>query len=314
MKAVRVVDGAVALVDVEEPEPHHHGGSVAPVRAASICGTDLGLVTANMGGFTLGHEMVVAVDGVPYAVEPTIRCGECEQCRTGATQRCTGEHGNLGIFSDGGLAERVAVPQYALVPLPHGLAPRDACLVEPAAVAWHGVRRAAVEPGASVAVVGGGSIGLLVVAGLRSLGHQVDLEARHAHQQAAGGRLGAGAVTRSDHYDVVIDAAGSPSALERCAALARPGARMVLLGVYYDTVPLPGVPLLVKELTCVGAMAYGRNGETREVEEAAALLASDPAIAATLVTHRFALSEAPEAFRVAGDRAAGAIKVVLEAE
>lgn len=312
MRAVRVVDGAVALVDVEEPAGAHDGISVLPVRAASICGTDLDLVANAMGGFTLGHEMVVVVDGIPYGVEPTIRCGACEQCRTGSTQRCTGEHGNLGIFSDGGLAERVAVPGYALVPLPAGLAAEDACLVEPAAVAWHGVRRAALEPGASVAVVGGGSIGLLVVAGLRSLGHPVDLDARHAHQRAAGERLGAGPVTRSDHYDVVIDAAGSASALHRCAELARPGARVVLLGVYYDTVPMPGVPLLVKELTCVGAMAYGRAEGTREIEQAAALLASDPGIAATLVTHRFALTEAPEAFRVAADRAAGAIKVVLE--
>lgn len=311
MRAVRVVDGRAAVVDVEEPTVQHREMSVVPVHAASICGTDLGLVAGGMEGFTLGHEMVVVHDGIPYAVEPTIHCGACAQCRAGHTQRCTGDHGNLGIFSDGGLAEQVAVPEGALVPLPAGLHPDDACLVEPAAVAVHGVRRAAVEPGASVAVVGGGSIGLLVVAGLRALGHAVDLDARHPHQRSAGEQLGATPATRSDHYDVVIDAAGSASALDRCAALARPGGRVVLLGVYYGTVPMPGVPMLVKELTCVGAMAYGRSGGIREVQQAADLLASDPGIATTLITHRFPLSEASEAFRVAGERAAGALKVVI---
>jgi threonine dehydrogenase-like Zn-dependent dehydrogenase len=110
---------------------------------------------------------------------------------------------------------------------------------------------------------------------------------------------------------VVIEAAGSESGLVRCAELARPGGRVVVLGVFYGLVPVPGVTTLVKELTWVGAMAYGRHGGRRDVEDAAALLAAEPAIASTLITHRFGLDEAPEAFRVAGDRSGGAIKVAL---
>src|SRR5690606_11626223 len=114
----------------------------------------------------------------------------------------------------------VAVRSPQLVPLPAGLDVRDACLVEPAAVAWHGVDRAAVVPGERVVVVGGGSIGLLAVAAARRKGHQVDLDARHPHQIEAGERLGAG--RPSGVYDVVIEAAGSESGLARCAELARP--------------------------------------------------------------------------------------------
>jgi 2-desacetyl-2-hydroxyethyl bacteriochlorophyllide A dehydrogenase len=308
MRAVRNTDAGIAVVDVPEPSGE---GAVLEVRSSSICGTDLGFVAMGLQGFTLGHEFAGVVDGRAYAVEPTIFCGECEECRAGNTQRCTSpSQGNLGIFRDGGLTDRLVVPSYTLVPLPDTLDVRDACLVEPAAVAWHGARLAAIRPGERVVVVGGGSIGLLAVASVRRLGHDVDLEARHASQIEAGERLGAG--RPSGAYDVVIDAAGSESGLVRCAELARPGARVVLLGVYHGAMPFPGVPLLVKELTLQAAMAYGRHDGVRETEEVAAMLAAEPEIARTLITHRFPFSDAPEAFRVAGDRAAGAIKVVLE--
>jgi threonine dehydrogenase-like Zn-dependent dehydrogenase len=142
------------------------------------------------------------------------------------------------------------------------------------------------------------------------MGFAVDLEARHPHQVAAGERLGAG---RPDGlYDVVIDAAGSESGLARCAELARPEGRVVLLGVYHGLVPFPGVAGLVKELSIVNAMAYCRHDGVRETDEVAAMLAADPEIARTVITHRFPLEDVAEAFRVASDRAAGAIKVVLQ--
>jgi threonine dehydrogenase-like Zn-dependent dehydrogenase len=68
---------------------------------------------------------------------------------------------------------------------------------------------------------------------------------------------------------------------------------------------------LLKELTFINSMAYGCHHGVRETDEAAAMLADNPNIAQTVITHRFALEHAAEAFRVAGDRASGAIKVVL---
>jgi threonine dehydrogenase-like Zn-dependent dehydrogenase len=98
-------------------------------------------------------------------------------------------------------------------------------------VVVHGLRRARLRGGERVAVIGGGSIGLCSVIAARAAGARVDLVARHDAQRAAGARLGAG--EPSGTYDLVIDAAGTKSALEarcRCAARCAPAARRDLLG------------------------------------------------------------------------------------
>ena len=306
MRAVRNTEDGVRVVDVDDPS-----GPVVMVVVASssICGTDLDLIAAGLTGFTIGHEFAGLVDGVPYAVDPSISCGACDQCGAGHTQRCVGPHANLGIFVDGGLCDRVIVPSANLVPLSPELPLEDACLVEPAGVAWHGARRATIAPGERVVVVGGGSIGLLVVAAVRHLGHDVALVARHPHQVEAGERLGA--QRPAGDYDVVLEATGSESGLSTSAQLARPGGRVVILGVFAEAAPIPGALTLIKELSWIGAMAYGRRDGVRDLEEATALLASSPEIRTSLITHRFSLEESQEAFRVAAARFEGAIKVGL---
>jgi 2-desacetyl-2-hydroxyethyl bacteriochlorophyllide A dehydrogenase len=306
MRGVRWIDDRIEVTDAAEPSG---GGVVLDVVAASICGTDLHFLRHSGQGFVMGHEFAGTVDGVPYAVEPTVFCATCAQCRSGSTQRCTNDRINIGIGRDGGLADRVLVPDYGLIPLPVGLTLEDASLVEPTSVSWHGVRRAELQPGERVAVVGGGTIGLLAAAAALHLGHETAIDARYPHQQAAGERLGA---SRPGHeYDVVIDAAGTESALARCGELVRPGGRVVLLGVSTGTLAVPGVATLVKEITWVGAMGRCRHDGIRESDEAAALLAAHPEIAETLITHRFPLDDAAEAFRVADDKSSGALKVVL---
>jgi threonine dehydrogenase-like Zn-dependent dehydrogenase len=302
------------VVDPDVPEPTAGDAAdevVLDVAAVGICGTDLHFLRDTGARHVLGHEISGTVHGVGHAVEPTVFCGRCVECCSGSTQRCTEGRRNIGVSCDGGLADRVALPHYALVPLPDGLDVRDACLVEPASVAWHGIRRAGLEPGQPVAVVGGGAIGLLAAASAVHLGHDAVVEARHPHQRAAAERLGAGAVPAAGTYDVVVDAAGTPEALARCAALVRPGGRVVVLGVSTGLLPVPGVDTLVKEITWVGSMGRGRHDGVRESDEVAAMLAARPEVAATVITHHFALDDAVEAFRVAGDKTSGAIKVVL---
>ena len=308
MRAVRAVGGEPTVIEVDEPDGDW---ALLDVGAVGICGSDLTLLKWNLP-VTLGHEIAGTVGGRAYCVEPTVRCGDCDQCIRGQPQRCRGSaaHGIIGAAFDGGLADRVRVPQECLVPLPDGLAVSDASLVEPLAVSWHALQKVSAVPGERVLVVGGGSIGLLAVAAARALGLDVDLESRHDHQRAAGERLGAGAP--HGEYEVLVEAAGTDSALTSCVRQAAPGARIAMAGFAQGDRRIPGMGFLLNELTIVGCSCYDNASGGHEFTRAAAVLAADPDIAAAVITHRFPLSDAPEAFRVAADRASGAIKVVLE--
>ena len=91
---------------------------------------------------------------------------------------------------DGGMAELLRVPARALVPLPQGLDVGNACLVEPLAVASHGLRRAGLVAGLGVGIIGGGTIGLCAAAIATRWGGDVSVAARHAQQRAAAEALG----------------------------------------------------------------------------------------------------------------------------
>jgi threonine dehydrogenase-like Zn-dependent dehydrogenase len=313
MRAVRA-DGAggVAVVDVDVVAPAHATDPVrVRVRSCGICASDLHLASWNLP-VTLGHEFAgVLDDGTAVAVQPNAWCGECDRCLAGETQLC--RHGGdrlHGVSVDGGLADAVIVDRRCLVPLAVGVDPVVGALVEPLAVGTHAAGRVAVDPGDRVLVIGGGSIGLATVAALGARGVDVDLVARHPHQRASGELLGAGARV-ADEYGAVVDAAGTQSSLDDAIARVRPGGTVVVVATYWEPVQI-GAGLLTKEVRIVPSAMYGHEHGPSEFETAATLLAARPEVVDALVHHRFGLDDAPEAFRVAGDRAAGAIKVLLE--
>lgn len=309
MRAVRCHDGHPVVVDVDPPVGE---GVRVTVASAGICGSDLHLLDLGLP-LTFGHEVAGTLsDGTPVAVEPLAPCGVCPACTAGDHARCVlGPAIVLGVGLDGGMADEVLVPESALARLPGGVALADASLVEPLAVAVHGVRRGGVGGGRRVAVVGGGTIGQMALVAAQAAGAVVDLEARHDRQREASARLGAGEV--EGLYDVVVEAAGSASALARAVDLARPGGTVVLLGSYWDgDVTMPGLAVTMKEVTLVPSTMYGRVGPSRDIDVAATILGARPDLADAVITHRFPLDAAAEAFAVAADRAAGAIKVVLE--
>jgi 2-desacetyl-2-hydroxyethyl bacteriochlorophyllide A dehydrogenase len=310
MKAVRGVEGGVKVVDLDQPPGV---GELLQIKSASVCGSDLSYLTFGTRA-VLGHELAgVRADGTPVVVEAIYGCMECEQCLSGAYNLCpTHPERALGISADGGMSEQFRAPTARLVALPTGLDLRDASLVEPTAVSWHALRLADTKPGDTVAVVGAGALGLLAVAGARRMGAaDVAIEARHRHQMEAAEQLG-GRVGTEGRYDVVIEAAGSAASLARCTALVAPGGTIVVLGVHFRPIELDWMPLFHREARLIPSLGYCRHEGGREMEDAAAMLADDPGIARAVITHRFPLEDAVEAFRVAGDRAAGSIRVVLE--
>ncbi len=316
IRAVRYTTEGIQVVDLPAADPSM--GVRVNVRACGICGTDLHMLDWGPRPITFGHEIAGHLDdGTPVAVEPVRPCETCDQCRTGNYHRCrSGLATCIGTGIDGGMATSIRVPERSLVALPPGLGVGQASLVEPLAVALHGLRLAGVGRGTSVGVVGGGSVGLAAVAGARAMGAAVTLVARHPHQLDAGRALGA-AVTDDPAVvggvEVAVEAAGSASAMRQAADVAEPGAILLVLGVHLSDLPVPGITALMKELSVRSSIMYNRDGNgRRDVDDAATMLAADPAIAATMITHRVPLERAADAFRIAADRAAGAIKVVVE--
>jgi threonine dehydrogenase-like Zn-dependent dehydrogenase len=311
VRAVRNTERGIEVVEVPDPVAGDDD-VVVQVQSASICGSDLHLIEYGPIPFTLGHELAgVTDDGTAVAVDPSQPCGTCDQCTTGAAHLCrTGPQRARGISSEGGMSDAIAVRRTSLVPLPDGLTPATACLVEPIGVATHATRIAGLDGGERVAVVGAGGIGLAAVAAARGPAEEVGLVARHESQRAAGARLGA--VPTDGEYDVVFECAGTESALATAAELCKPSALIVFLSTHWTPVAIPGLPALMKELGFRWSYTYGAHEHGTDLGDAAALLASDSTIADTLITHRFPLDDAAEAFRVAGDRATGAIKVTME--
>jgi threonine dehydrogenase-like Zn-dependent dehydrogenase len=315
MRAVRVLEDSsgIEVVDVAEP-------ALAPtdvlvrVAAAGICGTDLHLMAAGMiAGLTPGHELAGhAPDGRPVAIEPVVTCGTCEYCLRGDSSICDDAlAGLIGVGTDGGMAESVAVPEHLIIELPPGLDVADASLVEPTAVSVRGLQLCDLRAGAHVAVVGGGSIGLCAVAVARSMGATVELHARHDHQRAAGERLGAD--EPSDRpCTLVVDAAGTTGSLAESVERCSPGGTVLALATYWDDTELPGLALSSKELRLQSSIIYGRTRGFRDMDLAAGIVASNGELARAIITDRFPLEGAPEAFARAAERSSGAIKVVIE--
>jgi threonine dehydrogenase-like Zn-dependent dehydrogenase len=306
MRAIRSTADGVHVVDADRPDG---GGVRVTVTHAGICGTDVALVASGRGLDVIpGHEIAgVLDDGTRVVIEPLDPCGSCPPCSAGAYNVCV-EDSWFGGTRDGGMAEELVVPERCLVPIPDELPLADACLAEPLAVALHGLRRANAQPGERVGIVGAGSIGLLAAAAALDLGCSVSVEARYESQREMAARLGATVAEPQEGLDLVVAAAGGSSGVEHAANLARPRGRVLVLTEPYDAF-MPASAAF-REVNAVTSLAYAGNGR-RDIEDAVGMLTRTPALA-DLITHRYPLEQAVEAFRVAADRSGGSIKVVLE--
>jgi threonine dehydrogenase-like Zn-dependent dehydrogenase len=292
-------------------DPDPRAGVRVSVVSSGICGSDLHLVSFGPLPVTLGHEFSGRLDdGTPVAVLPRLSCGTCVPCQTGNEQQCPSALATAyGISADGGMADEAWVDPSSAHVLPSSLPIENGCLVEPLAVALHGVHRAGVRSGMPVLVVGGGPVGLCTVAAARALGAEVDILARHPARSSAGEQLGAGTSVGQD-YETVLDAAGTQSSIDASVERVRPGGTVGILSTFWGPVAL-GMGFQIKEVSLVPSFMYGHHHSGDEFDQAAQLLVDVPALADALITHRFSLDDGAEAFRVAADRSTEAIKVVL---
>jgi 2-desacetyl-2-hydroxyethyl bacteriochlorophyllide A dehydrogenase len=305
MKAVRFAPPSVAVTEIGAPP--EAGGVLVAVRSVSICGSDLSYLRRGSTRIA-GHEIAgTTPDGTAVVVNAVAGCGRCPHCRQDRGNLCARAGLDiLGLTVDGGLAEFFRVPARRLIPLPPGLRVEDASIVEPGAVAWHACAAAPIGPGQRVAVVGGGAIGQLAVLAAAALGAgEIALEARHPYQQELAGRFGA--AVPEGQYDVVIEAAGSESALARAMELARPRGTVATVGVYPGGIAWPYREAFRKEIRTVPSMGYTAG----ELHAVAGMLAARPDAVDALITHRFGIGDAAGAFAVAARRAPGTVKVVV---
>jgi (R,R)-butanediol dehydrogenase / meso-butanediol dehydrogenase / diacetyl reductase len=305
--------GQVHPVDVPRPEAGD-GWVVVDVARSGLCGTDLHIVSGShpraVPGLVLGHELsgTLATDagtvegrlpaGTKVVVNPLLSCGHCATCLAGRPHTCANLK-LLGIDAPGGAAEQVAVPEGSLVPLPADADLDAAAFAEPLAVAVRAVRRSRLALGEDVVVVGAGPVGLAVALSARQAGAASVLvvETAPARREVAAGLgldVAEGAVD-SDSLEsaapVVFDCASHPAVAARLGALAVPGGRVVLVGIYPGLTPLDLQAVSFKELEVIGTRVYSRD----DLHTAARMITSGAFDPRPLLTSVVSIDDAPQA-------------------
>jgi L-iditol 2-dehydrogenase len=333
MRVVRlhaVADLRLADEPVPVPGP---GMSLVRVTAAGICGSDLHWwAEGGIGDAVLeqplvpGHEAAGIIAGGPrrgerVAIDPAVACGTCRPCRSGCQNLCTrirfAGHGT----QDGVMREYLAWPSDLLHPLPDALTDADGAMLEPLGVAIHAAGLGHLRLGGSAAVAGCGPIGLLLIQVLRAAGAAwVAAFDPLPHRRQAASRLGADLAAdpaqagiqadlrevTGDGVDAAFEMAGADGAVQLAMAAARPGGRVVLGGIPGDDQTRFQASVARRKGLTIAMVRRMNQTYPRAIGLAAARKVDLP----SLVSHRFPLARAPEAFGVAARRSG--LKVIIE--
>jgi L-iditol 2-dehydrogenase len=347
MMAARLHGPAELRMDrIPHPGPPGPDRVLVRVRATGVCGSDLhSFLDARIGDtrveapLILGHEfsgMVEAVGsgavdgehkplvvGARVAVDPAQPCGSCELCEKGHPNLCRRLH-FCGNYPDGGsLCEWMHMPSRCCFPVPDSLDDTEAALLEPLGVALHAVDLARIRVANSVAILGAGPIGLLILQVARLAGAEpVYITDTLAWRLEAARRYGGIPIDRSDTdaatavlkatdgrgVDVAIEAAWGDASVEEAAEMARLGGRLVLVGIPSDdrlgmkhsTGRRKGLTIMMSR-----RMKHAYPRAIRLAEKGMVDLRG-------IVTHRFPLRQAPEAFKMNTAYADRVVKVMIE--
>jgi L-iditol 2-dehydrogenase len=303
--AAGICGSDVELLDGRRPEPYvrypivpgHEWAGVVEERGADVAG--------------LAPEDVVVAEGIRW-------CGRCARCREGRTNLCEAEYAETGFTHAGAFADFVCVPARLVHRLPRGTNVAAAAVLEPAACVGQGLLDAGLRPGAAVAVVGSGTLGLLAVALLRLTSPaRLVLVGTRPSRLELGGRLGADEtydVRAEDpverlagEFDLVFEAVGRPEGPELAVQLARRGGTVVLEGIAGAAGGVDADAVALGHLRIQGV--FGASSAAWQwVTELFRTGLFDPA---PLVTHSFPLERFEEAFATLADRSGDALKVQL---
>jgi L-iditol 2-dehydrogenase len=281
--------GDLRLEEVPEPVPGP-GDVLVQVEVALTDGTDL-------KAFRRGHPVLLRDLPSPFGHE---FCGidVATGRRVVAANSAAGDdRTEPPELLNGAYAELLVVPraiaEVNLLPVPTGLAPEVAAMVEPLACCLRGVERAQVEAGQRVAILGAGPIGLMLAACVADAGGAPEIVGGREERRALASAFGAAAGT-GERADVVVEAAGTESAWQRALELVRPGGTVLYFGGRETGAELrvDAHRLHYEELTLRGAFHHA----PRHVRAALAFLASGAYPWGRLLTHRVRLEDVPALF------------------
>lgn len=355
--------GPLRLVDHDPPELPGPGWQTIRPRLAGICGSDLSTVDGTASRyfepivsfpFVPGHEVVADTDDDRrVVVEPVLGCVTrnispvCPSCARGDLGSCERlAFGNLapglqtGFCCDtgGGWSTFMVAHESQLHVVPDDLSDEAAVMIEPTACAVHAALRAEVAPGALVAVIGAGTLGLTTIAALRHLtpAGTILAAAKHPEQRRLAKELGADTVCEPHELgrwvrrlsgslaygnqltggaDVVVDCVGREASVAEALAIVKPRGRVTLVGMP-ATVKLELTTLWHRETQLAGAYAYGTetldDGTRRRTFDLAFELVRSAGLG-RLVSTTYRLAEYREAIEHAASAGRrGAVKIAFD--
>jgi 2-desacetyl-2-hydroxyethyl bacteriochlorophyllide A dehydrogenase len=317
---------------IPKPAENH---ALIRIKRIGVCGTDLHAFEGTQPFLSypriLGHELsgeLVEFDNAPgFAVGevvsfiPYFNCGNCIACRMGKPNCCTSLK-VCGVHIDGGMAEYLAVPSSSLL---HGdgLSLEELALVEPLAIGAHGVRRAAIQPGEFVLVIGAGPIGLGTMAFARIAGAKVialdineqrlqfckdKLQVDYTVNALANSEEIIREITAGDMATVVIDATGNLNAINNAFRFMAHGARYVLIGLQRGDIHFSHPEFHKRE----GTLMSSRNATREDFEHVIAAIKNHRVNPAVFITHQVSFDKVASQFESWLNPATGVIKAMIE--
>ncbi len=326
------------------PDPSIVGDTDVLVRmkAVGVCGSDIHYYREGRIGsqvvqfpFVIGHEAAGTIErigarvtnvhaGQRVAIDPSVSCGTCDQCRAGREHTCRtllflGCPGQL----EGSLCEQIVLPARCCYPLPDTMTFEQAAFSEPLSIAVYAVERSDVRLHDTVAILGVGPIGMSVFHVLRAttdvtvyVTDKIDYRleaARRLHPQWTGNPdhldvVASIAAHEPLQLDIVFECSGDEAAIRQGIDLLKPGGKLVIVGIpEIDEIAVPIHELRRKEITILNI-----RRQVHCTQKAIDLLASGKVRLDTLITHRFPLEETGKAFELVAGYKDGVMKAMIE--
>jgi 2-desacetyl-2-hydroxyethyl bacteriochlorophyllide A dehydrogenase len=333
----------IRKIEIREVESRHPpaGHLVLETKQVGICGSDLHNYYGDWepsSTYAMGHETCGVVTeigegvtgfelGDTVAVECFSHCGQCIYCRKGHYNHCLKRRW-VSDQAHGGFAEYTTVHASALFKLPAGMSFEQGALVEPLAVANRAVAQTHAGHRDRVAIIGGGSIGLVCLAAAKAAGvKETVITVKYPQQARLARQLGADHVidigkmdvegylkelTDGIGVDVVIETVGGGRNFDTALAAVRKRGTVVLVAGYSRPLEVDLRQIVSSEATVTGSNCYAYSGMETDFEAAIDLITSERVDLTGLVTHRFSLMSIAEAFEIAADKGSGAVKVHLQ--